>query len=340
MKKTTAYAALAAMALAALAAGCAKERKASTNEDAIRYVEAWLDVNHPGDYTEKDGIYIFDSEEVEGTGNLVNDSNYVRVHYTVRSLDGAISETSRESVARQLGTYASNGYYGPKVIQLSAEAQTAGLEAVIKGMKPGGKRTALIPRWMDTSKRYDKVETYRSKSGGEKDLIYEIEMVEALNDVIKWQIDSIERYIASHRDVLGDLDSLYYGFYYRKTKDPLDDKKFPDDTTCYINYTGRLLDGTIFDTNIEKTAKDAHIWKAGRTYGPSAITWAADSTGIQLGGSSVITGFSSTLWQMKSREEGIGIFVSSWGYGSSGSSPSIPGYSPLLFEIEMVAKPN
>lgn len=339
-RRIPAYVAAAAVILTVIAASCAKERKAFTNEDAVRFIEAWLEVNHPGDYTEKDGIYIFDSAEKEGEGKLVDGSGFVFVNYTVSKIDGSITESSLESVARQMGTWTSSAFYGPKAIQLSEEAQTVGLENVIKGMKVGGKRTALIPRWMDTSKRYDDIGTYKSKAGGDTDYIYEIEVIETIDDIIKWQIDSIERYIASNRETLGDLDSLYYGFYFKSTKAADSDEPLPVDTTCYVNYTGRLLNGSVFDTNIEKTAKIAGIYKSGRSYEPSSISWAADSTGIKMSGSSVITGFASTLWHLKSKEAGIGIFVSSWGYGASGSAPSIPAYAPLMFEVEMVDKPE
>jgi FKBP-type peptidyl-prolyl cis-trans isomerase len=56
--------------------------------------------------------------------------------------------------------------------------------------------------------------------------------------------------------------------------------------------------------------------------------------------SSMISGFAKTLWQMKAMEKGVGVFYSSLGYGYSGSGSSIPGYSPLIFEIELVAKPE
>ena len=56
--------------------------------------------------------------------------------------------------------------------------------------------------------------------------------------------------------------------------------------------------------------------------------------------SSMISGFALTLWQMKAMEKGVGVFYSDLGYGNSGSGSSIPGYAPLIFEIELVAKPK
>ena len=59
-----------------------------------------------------------------------------------------------------------------------------------------------------------------------------------------------------------------------------------------------------------------------------------------MGSGSVITGFGLTLWQMRESEKGIGVFTSDYGYGYSGSGDNIPGYAPLVFEIEIVAKPE
>ena len=94
----------------------------------------------------------------------------------------------------------------------------------------------------------------------------------------------------------------------------------------------------MFDTTIGDTAKVHRIYSASNTYSPATIKWAADSLSITMGSSSssVIQGFSRTLWQMRSMEKGVGVFISDLGYGSNGSGNSIPGYAPLVFEVEMV----
>jgi FKBP-type peptidyl-prolyl cis-trans isomerase len=56
--------------------------------------------------------------------------------------------------------------------------------------------------------------------------------------------------------------------------------------------------------------------------------------------STIIEGFALTLWQMRAMEKGVGVFYSNLGYNYSGSGSSIPGYAPLIFEIELVEKPE
>ena len=115
-----------------------------------------------------------------------------------------------------------------------------------------------------------------------------------------------------------------------------------NDTTIYINYVGRLLNGNVFDTNVERVAQDNGL--SGGTYEPVAIQWGDSYYELQMGdessSSSVIQGFAMTLWRMHPFGKAIGIFYSNLGYGYSGSGSSIPAYSPLMFEIEIVEKPE
>ena len=56
--------------------------------------------------------------------------------------------------------------------------------------------------------------------------------------------------------------------------------------------------------------------------------------------SSLIGGFQKTLWKMRHYEKGVGLFYSLYGYGYSGSGKKIPSFAPLMFEVEIVDKPE
>ena len=115
----------------------------------------------------------------------------------------------------------------------------------------------------------------------------------------------------------------------------------PHDTTVYINYTGRRMDGQVFDTTVADTAKFYRIYNASKTYEPVSITWAEDAADIKMGGSStsLISGFKLGLQAMHAGESASFLFGFGLGYGTSASGSLVPAYSPLRFDIEMVPKP-
>jgi FKBP-type peptidyl-prolyl cis-trans isomerase len=76
-----------------------------------------------------------------------------------------------------------------------------------------------------------------------------------------------------------------------------------------VNYTGKLLNDTQFDTG---------------------------NFSFVLGTGGVIQGFTEGIGKMKVGEKATIIFPSTLGYGATGSGSKIPGNSPLVFDIEVV----
>lgn len=352
MKKTLVYLTLAAVLLGA----CAKTPKTSKNESARRYLESWMHLNHPDAQKTPLGSYII--EDIPGTGapaGAYSQNQYVQVAYTVRELSGAVSVTTDERLNKQLGTYNEQGFYGPVVWYRGGNALLAGLEEAVADMRCGGTRTLVIPGWLmgsesttGVSYHYDTGEEYYEKVTGSTPAIYTITLTDAFGDVVKWESDSLARYVPAHFPKLAAADSVKQGFYYCRTEMPSSLKEFAKDTTIYVNYIGRRLDGVVFDTNIEDTAKFYGLYSASRKYGPAAIKWYSSEGSYKdmemtVSGSStsssVIPGFAFALDQMHPHEKGSAIFSSTWGYGSRSASSAIPAYSPLRFDFEIVDKP-
>ena len=342
MKKTIKTAAYSAMALAAIA--CARVEKTGANEANERYFKAWMELNHPGIQSSGLGIYVL--EEEEGDGAEVKEGGFVIADYVITDLAGNITTYTDKLTAKQLGTYDTTAYYGPKIITTTESTIQAGLADAIIGMREGGRKKVIIPGWLMTYKTYDTPEEYLENSSSGTDAIYDITIREYTDSIYLYELDNIGKYFKANTDIFGNKtlrDSAdVYGFYYQQLKAPTDTTSFPSDTSIYINYTGKLLNGLVFDTTIEKVAKDNGIWSSSRTYEPTKINWGESYDKITMGSnrSSTITGFALTLWEMRAFEKGIGIFYSPLGYGYSGSGASIPAYSPLIFEIEIVAEPE
>lgn len=345
------------IAAAILLVGCAKTVIPGPNDANKRYLEAWMQLNHPGLQPQGLGIYVL--EGTDGDGVEVTDNGFALVDYRITDLEGNISSYTDAETARQLGDYSETNYYGPKFWTTYKTTIQAGLGNALYGLKTGSYRKVLIPSWLMTAKEFGSEQDYldyedEESSSTYSNTIYEFRVVDYTEDILKWQIDSIGRFFANEnvkidgkpaKEAFAGMtaaDSVSTGFYYRQLSAPADTASFPSDTTIYINYTGKLLNGQVFDTSVERIAKDNGLYSSSRTYGPVQINWAESYSDITMGSgkSDIIGGFALTLWQMKPMEKGVGVFYSNYGYTYSGSGSTIPGYAPLIFEIEIVAKPE
>ena len=345
MNRLTAYA-LAAGLFSLLAAGCAREVSESDNEAAIRRFESWLSVHHPDAVPSGNGIYILDDKPGVGAYWNGDVSKIAYVIETRKDLEGNVSSTNDEAVARQLGAWSSTGNYGPTIWYATRGAMYEGLIEALDGMREGGRRTVLVPSWLLSYNEYDSAEEYRSHSTGMSDMIIDMELVYQSDNLLDYQIDRLEAF--SDRYMAGVDSTFYngsdgdrYGFYFLSLREPESGEAMPQDTTVYINYTGRRLDGVVFDTTVADTAKFYGIYSSSKTYAPVSVQWGSDYDAITMTSAQTepIDGFQMALWNMHPGEKAIAAFYSDLGYGSSGSSSSIPAYAPLSFTIDLVEKP-
>ena len=345
------------VATALMAISCAKEAKSGPNDANKRYLDAWLQVN--GITTAPSGLGIYILEEEKGSGRGVDKDGFAFIDYTTYDLEGNVGSTTSAEVSKQLGTYSESSYYGPKFITTHSGTIYAGVYDMLKDMKVGGRKKVIIPSWLMSYKSYDDPKEYLNHTTSSTDLIYDVTLRDFTDSISRWEIDSIGRFFTNDKimidgkpvseifagvDVKKDTVDAN-GFYYKQLGKPASTTEFASDTTIYINYTGRTLDGKVFDTTNEKIAKDNNIYSSSRSYEPVLIKWPGkdeEFTEITMGSgeTSVINGFALTLWQMHPMEKGVGVFYSVLGYGNSGSGNSIPSYAPLMFEIEIVAKPE
>ncbi|MDR1758172.1 MAG: FKBP-type peptidyl-prolyl cis-trans isomerase [Bacteroidales bacterium] len=92
-------------------------------------------------------------------------------------------------------------------------------------------------------------------------------------------------------------------------------KKAVSGKTVTVNYTGKLLDGTVFD---------------------SSLTPGRDPISLQLGKGMVIPGWEEALLLMREGDKATVIIPSMLAYGAMGSGP-IPPYATLIFDMELIS---
>ena len=81
-----------------------------------------------------------------------------------------------------------------------------------------------------------------------------------------------------------------------------------------VHYTGKLLDGTVFDSSVER----------------------GEPIEIPIGMGYVIPGWDEGIMMMSKGEKGVLYIPYYLGYGERGSMPVIPPFANLIFEVELV----
>lgn len=343
MKRNTRYsfgASLLSAALLLMTFSCAKETGSGTNDSNKLYFDSWMKVHYPDAKPTGLGVYIV--EDTPGSGEaLTENDSYVFIRYTTTDLDGTVTGTTEEDVDKQLGNYSEGNYYGEEIFVNDPESTSAGLIALLEGMKVGGSRKGVIPGWLNVAEVHDTEQDYLDNCTGDN-MICTITLTGKTDDIYKWEIDTLERFVGRH---MSGIDSTEFGYYYKQLRAPVDTVSIPRDSTICINYIGRLMNGQVFDTTIKDTAKVWGIYSPTKDYSPIFINLADDYTDITMAsskggeGSTTVIGFSYCLSLMKKEEKGIVAFYSVHGYGANGKG-IIPKYAPISFEIELVDEPE
>lgn len=128
-------------------------------------------------------------------------------------------------------------------------------------------------------------------------------------EVMEKEDASIQEYLASN-DLVGVKQPS--GLYYVQLT-PGTGVMAENGKTVSVHYTGKLLDGTEFDSSLDRGPFD-----------------------FQLGQGQVIEGWDQGVAMMSVGEKGLFIVPSGLAYGARGAGGAIPPYAILLFEIELL----
>ena len=337
---------------AVVLAGCAKETSTDKTTAAKKYFESWQQVYYPDAVRAGNGIYILEDTPGEGSEADVDTYPYVFVDFTVTDLEGTVISTSHENVAKRVGTYDKGNRYGARIwyVHDGYSGVYAGVEEMLRGMRVGGTRKAAIPFWLITNDRYSSEAKYLKKSSGTTNYIYTVTLYKLVADIHVYEGDLLDAYSKEYLDgadstyIAGDEELQKFGFYFVSRGIAREEDltyEMPEDTTMYLNYTGKFLDGKVFDTTIANTAKDAGIYSASRSYAPVKVTRGSLYTDVTMGESSdIIAGFKAGIYMLHPMEKAVTAFYSPLGYDYNGSGMTIPPYTPLVFELELVEAPE
>jgi FKBP-type peptidyl-prolyl cis-trans isomerase FkpA len=145
---------------------------------------------------------------------------------------------------------------------------------------------------------------------------------EAMAEVKAAEISASDKYIADNKL---NVTTTTTGLKYVITQPSVKRKPLTGDTLL-VNYTGRTLDGKVFDSSIQADAQKAGLNQPGRKYEPLQVI---------VGTTPIINGWNEGLLLLNEGSKAKFIIPSSLGYGSEGSG-DIPPYSTMEFDLELV----
>ena len=311
---------------ALLTASCAVDPESEDYYSENRVMKAWINRYYPGIQTYGEtGVYVLDLER--GDGVAVTDSSYILAHYTKRTLDGTVSSTNDIELAKQLGEYSVANYYGGNTWRVDQGYLPDGLEAVLKTMRSGGRLKMAIPA--SASSHASATYTAFSTTSESSNQLIDLTIDTVIANIYAYQEAIMRDWFRQNYQI---ADTLAEPLYLKKLEEHTGESDtISEGKSVSVRYVGRLMNGQVFDTNIEDTAKFYRIWSSDNSYNALTIAYYKESEEDMLEENSVVKGFAKAIMHMNYEEKAVTLFSSQLGYGEAGSSPAIPEYSPLIF---------
>lgn len=310
-----------------LFSSCAKEQKEDNDAVEKRVLAAHLTVVYKDSLKPlPSGSYVMTRSKGDGKG--VTAESAVFVKYSRLNLRDEYDQTNVEEIAKNAGGYSTGNYYGPTLYELGNYSMSKGLEEAFIGKREGANFRVIVPSWA----------SYVVEKGKDRQqattFAYDFKIVKVIDKYSEYEIDTLERFSAKFYQ---GLDSLKKGLYFKELSSGTGDSVKAGTSISY-NYVGRLLDGFVFDTNIEDTARKYKIYQAGKSYTPLTYEVKESDPENPNAENSLVKGFAYAISNMKMGGKAITFFSSEWGYGQA--VKDFGRRQQLHFYIEVLEKKN
>lgn len=264
------------------------------------------------------GVYVISQNP--GSGRAMQKDDFVKINLTVNSIDGKkiFSTLDRNK---------------PLTFQYGQPFDTKGFEEAVGTMKKGSKATVLVPSSMGFGASGKKDMTGQDLISPYSPIVYDIEILdiqtkaehekamkeeEAKAKKVAAEAEAkepglIEQYLKEHKLTAKPTAS---GLYYIETVKGTGPKATAG-KKVKVHYTGKLLNGKVFDSSLTR-----------KPVKPFEFT---------LGQGQVIKGWDEGIAMMNAGGKATLIMPSKLAYGQNGAGNDIPGFTPLMFEVELIS---
>jgi FKBP-type peptidyl-prolyl cis-trans isomerase len=243
------------------------------------------------------GLYYIPEKNGNGTKALTG--KVVEVHYTAEFLNGQKLFSSHDEGGESINFQLGKGFEIPAI------------EEALQNMKAGGRARLVVPSELAYGQKgiKDMVPPYSP-------LVFNLELLSVIDTaafkvkMMKKEKESIAAYLKENNITAKSDES---GLYYVELKKGNGSMAIPG-KTLRVNYTGKFLNGKVFDSSEE----------------------AGGPVEFQLGAGEAIPGWEIGLSYMCAGGRAKLIVPSKLAYGNNYTG-NIPPYTPLVYEIELLS---
>lgn len=217
---------------------------------------------------------------------------------TLATLFGSASAVELTTDAQKLG-YTIGADMGRSITEIDKEGKYVDFNALIVGFKAAyeGKELALKPEEMDATMQ--KFAEQRLAS-----------MQEEMDQAARQNAEDGKKFLDENKSKDG-VKTTESGLQYKVEKASSGEKPKANDTV-QVHYTGRLIDGTVFDSSVERG---------------EPVTFNVQE---------VIPGWIEGLQLMEKGSQYTFYIPGNLAYGEFGAGPSIPPNATLIFDVELL----
>lgn len=271
---------------------------------------AYLEENNITVAPTESGIYIIEKEK--GSGPVVKEGDRIKAHFNIATVSGIQLYNSIEAGE-------------PLSVEIGKRFDNEGVTEALATMRKGSKATVIVPSDLAFGRegRGDMVPPYTT-------MVYDIEVVElTTKEEFEKQQEQQEREMKqkeeqSRTGEKGNIQQYMQennlegtptpsGLYYIEQVKG-DGPKPEAGQKVKVHYTGTLLDGSKFDSSVDR----------------------GEPFEFQLGMGQVIKGWDEGVAMMNVGSKGLLIVPFELAYGSRDMGDRIPAYSTLVFEVELL----
>ncbi len=327
--------------LAMSIASCAVEDELTTYEKEVAALDVWVKTFMPELEEVEEGLYLKIYKADESTESFTYTStDWVAYTYTCQTLDGDYFYNMYPDLSYQLGYFDFYTYFTPEVANVY-DMDSSGNSAIIYaiGVSNPGDSIVLVgsSKYMYSGMPITDIDSRPSGYGGNTTLladtpgILKLRYNEYITDIEEYNIELVQEYAYTKMNKV-EADSVegVSLMYLNKLVEFPNADTIASDTTVSVYYTGRFLDGFIFDTNIEEVARANNIYSSDVEYTPIVLSIASES---------YVEGFVEAIANMNFGELAEVVFTASLGYEyevmNSGST-WIQAGTPLTFTIKVL----